>query len=46
MIISQTPLRISFFGGGSDLPSFYEKHGGAVLSIAINKYIYNCQPKI
>lgn len=40
MIISRTPLRMSFAGGGSDLPSFYRKHGGAVLSTAIDKYIY------
>jgi D-glycero-alpha-D-manno-heptose-7-phosphate kinase len=40
MIISRTPLRMSFVGGGSDLPSFYRRHGGAVLSTAINKYIY------
>jgi D-glycero-alpha-D-manno-heptose-7-phosphate kinase len=40
MIISQTPLRMSFVGGGSDLPGFYRKYGGAVISTAINKYIY------
>ena len=41
MIISRTPLRISFAGGGTDLPSFYRKHGfGAVFSMSINKYIY------
>lgn len=40
MIISKTPLRISFCGGGSDIPSFYSKHGGCVLSTTINKYIY------
>lgn len=40
MIITQTPLRISFVGGGSDLPDFYHKHGGAVISSAIDKYIY------
>lgn len=40
MIISRTPLRISLFGGGSDYPAFYEEHGGAVLSTAINKYCY------
>jgi D-glycero-alpha-D-manno-heptose-7-phosphate kinase len=40
MIISRTPLRMSFVGGGSDLPSFYRKYGGAVISTAINKYIY------
>lgn len=42
MIISKTPLRISFVGGGSDLRSFYKqsKDGGAVVTTAINKYIY------
>jgi D-glycero-alpha-D-manno-heptose-7-phosphate kinase len=40
MIISRTPFRISFFGGGTDYPVFYEKHGGAVLSTTINKYCY------
>lgn len=40
MIISRTPLRMSFVGGGSDLPSFYRHHGGAVLSTAIDKYVY------
>src|SRR6185369_4821972 len=40
MIISRTPLRMSFVGGGSDLPSFYRKHGGAVISTAINKFVY------
>jgi D-glycero-alpha-D-manno-heptose-7-phosphate kinase len=40
MIISQTPLRMSFVGGGSDLPAFYRRHGGAVLSTAIDRYVY------
>lgn len=41
MIISKTPLRISFAGGGTDIPSFYKKNQyGCVLSTAINKYIY------
>ena len=41
MIISRTPLRMSFVGGGSDLPSFYRYYGGgAVVSTAINKYVY------
>jgi len=40
MIISRTPLRITLAGGGTDLPSFYSKHGGFVVSMAINKYIY------
>lgn len=40
MIISQTPFRISFFGGGTDYPTWYEKNGGAVISATINKYSY------
>ena len=40
MIISRTPLRISFAGGGSDLPSYYMEAGGAVLSTTIDKYVY------
>jgi D-glycero-alpha-D-manno-heptose-7-phosphate kinase len=40
MIISRTPLRISFAGGGSDLPAYYRNETGAVLSTSINKYIY------
>ncbi len=40
MIITRTPFRVSFAGGGSDIPSFYEKHGGCVLSTSINKYMY------
>ena len=40
MIISQTPLRISFSGGGTDLKSFYSQEEGWVVSSAIDKYIY------
>lgn len=40
MIISKTPLRISFFGGGTDYPDYFKKYGGAVLSTSINKYVY------
>ena len=40
MIISRTPYRISFFGGGTDYPAWYRKHGGAVLSATIDKYCY------
>jgi D-glycero-alpha-D-manno-heptose-7-phosphate kinase len=44
MIITRTPLRISFFGGGTDYPIWYRKHGGAVLSTTIDKYCYlNCR---
>lgn len=38
--ISRTPYRVSFFGGGTDYPDWSAKHGGAVLSMAINKYCY------
>jgi D-glycero-alpha-D-manno-heptose-7-phosphate kinase len=41
MIISKTPLRVSFFGGGTDLPEFFSKHRGAVIGTAINKYVYH-----
>lgn len=40
MIITRTPLRVSFFGGGTDFPEYYARHGGAVLSAAINRYCY------
>lgn len=38
MIITQTPFRMSFFGGGTDFPSFYNEYGGAVISTTFNKY--------
>ena len=40
MIISQTPFRMSFFGGGTDMESFFTKYGGAVLSTTFDKYCY------
>jgi D-glycero-alpha-D-manno-heptose-7-phosphate kinase len=40
LAISRTPLRVSFFGGGTDLPGYYREHGGRVLSFAIDKYVY------
>lgn len=40
MIISRTPFRISFFGGGTDYPAWYEKNGGAVLATTVDKYCY------
>ena len=40
MIITKTPFRVSFCGGGSDMANFYEKYGGCVLSTSINKYCY------
>ncbi len=40
MIISRTPYRLSFFGGGTDYPGWYRKHGGQVLSTTIDKYLY------
>ena len=44
MIIGRSPLRISLGGGGTDLPSYYVKHGGFVLSAAITQYVYvTCQ---
>ncbi|TAN51734.1 MAG: kinase [Rhodospirillales bacterium] len=48
MIIARTPFRISFFGGGTDYPSWYLQHGGSVLSATIDKYCYvtcrHCPP--
>lgn len=40
MIISRTPFRVSLFGGGTDYPEWFEKHGGSVLGFAIDKYCY------
>lgn len=40
MIITRTPFRISFFGGGTDIPAWYKENGGAVLSTTIDKYCY------
>lgn len=40
MIITQTPFRMSFFGGGTDMEDFFRKHGGAVLSTTFDKYCY------
>lgn len=40
MIITQTPFRMSFFGGGTDFPGFYKEHGGAVISTTFDKYCY------
>lgn len=40
MIITQTPFRMSFFGGGTDFPGYYREHGGAVLSTTFDKYCY------
>lgn len=40
MIISRTPFRVSLFGGGTDYPTWYKEHGGAVIGTAINKYCY------
>lgn len=45
MVITKTPYRISFFGGGTDLPAWSRKHGGSVLSTTIDKYCYvMCRP--
>lgn len=40
MIITKTPFRMSFFGGGTDMPEFFNEHGGAVLSTTFDKYCY------
>lgn len=40
MIIAKTPFRVSFFGGGTDFPDFFRKHGGATLSVTMDKYSY------
>lgn len=40
MVISRTPFRVSFFGGGTDYPTWYRENGGAVLSVTIDKYCY------
>jgi D-glycero-alpha-D-manno-heptose-7-phosphate kinase len=40
MIITRTPFRVTLGGGGTDLPSFYHEHGGFILSVAIDKYMY------
>jgi len=45
MLIVRTPVRISFAGGGTDLPAYYERFGGAVLSAAINKHFYTILQK-
>ncbi len=42
MIVSKTPLRMSFVGGGSDLPAYYREDGGAVVSTSVDKYMYIC----
>lgn len=40
MILTKTPFRMSFFGGGTDMPQFFNEHGGAVLSTTFDKYVY------
>jgi D-glycero-alpha-D-manno-heptose-7-phosphate kinase len=40
MIITRTPLRVSFFGGGTDYPAWFQENGGAVLATSIDKYVY------
>ena len=40
MIVSRTPFRLTLGGGGSDLPAFYERHGGYILALGIDKYMY------
>jgi D-glycero-alpha-D-manno-heptose-7-phosphate kinase len=45
VLIVRSPMRISFAGGGTDMPAYYEQHGGAVLSTSINKYFYSIMRK-
>lgn len=40
MILAKAPLRVSFFGGGSDIPKHFNKWGGSTISTAIDKYVY------
>ena len=40
MILARAPMRVSFFGGGSDIPSHYLEWGGSTLSMSIDKYVY------
>ncbi|MBI1884942.1 MAG: sugar kinase [Chloroflexi bacterium] len=40
MIVSRTPFRISFGGGGTDLPAYYSRYGGFIISAALNRYVY------
>ena len=40
MIITKTPFRMSFFGGGTDMPAFFNEHGGAVINTTFDKYCY------
>lgn len=40
MLVVRSPMRISFAGGGTDLPAYYEQHGGCVVSTTLNKYVY------
>src|SRR3989344_7559603 len=42
MIVTRTPFRVTLGGGGTDLPSFYEKHGGFILAMGLDKYMYVC----
>lgn len=42
MIITRTPFRVTLGGGGTDLPSYYEKHGGFIFAMGLNKYMYIC----
>lgn len=42
MIITRTPFRVTLGGGGTDLPSYYEKHGGFIFAMGLNKYMYLC----
>ena len=40
MILTKTPFRMSFFGGGTDIPEYFNENGGSVISSTFNKYVY------
>ena len=40
MILTRTPFRITLGGGGTDLPSFYQEHGGYILAVTLDKYMF------
>jgi len=42
MIVTRTPFRVTLGGGGTDLPSYYEKHGGFIFAMGLSKYMYLC----
>ena len=46
MIITKTPFRMSFFGGGTDMPEFFNEYGGSVISTSFDKYCYGAVKKL